>query len=92
MAAHDKRWATPYLISQGAPASRQDIELGGALPQVDCAPISRETRFVWPRRWREIGKRVVQAKGVQAKGVKAKGVRAGGIQPAQEEDQRTGET
>jgi hypothetical protein len=57
------------------------------LPQVDGAPISRETRFVWLRRWREIGKRVVKANGV-----KAKGVRAGGIQPSQEEDQRTGET
>jgi hypothetical protein len=65
-------------------------------------PISRETRFVWPRLWCEIAKRIVKANGVKANGVKANGVkakdvrakdvRAAGIQPPQEEDQRTGET
>jgi hypothetical protein len=84
VAAHDKRWATPYLISQGAAASRQDIELGGALPQVDCAPDLTRNAVLFGR---GAGKRVVKAEGV-----KAKGVRAGGIQPPQEEDQRTGET
>jgi hypothetical protein len=84
VAAHDKRWATPYLISQGAAASRQDIELGGALPQVDCAPDLTRNAVLFGR---GAGKRVVKAEGV-----KAKGVRAGGIQPPQAEDQRTGET
>jgi hypothetical protein len=84
VAAHDKRWATPYLISQGAAASRQDIELGGALPQVDCAPDLTRNAVLFGR---GAGKRVVKAEGV-----KAKSVRAGGIQPPQEEDQRTGET
>jgi hypothetical protein len=84
VAAHDKRWATPYLTSQGAAASRQDIELGGALPQVDCAPDLTRNAVLFGR---GAGKRVVKAEGV-----KAKGVRAGGIQPPQEEDQRTGET
>jgi hypothetical protein len=84
VAAHDKRWATPYLISQGAAASRQDIELGGALPQVDCAPDLMRNAVLFGR---GAGKRVVKAEGV-----KAKGVRAGGIQPPQAEDQRTGET
>jgi hypothetical protein len=84
VAAHDKRWATPYLISQGAAVSRQDIELGGALPQVDCAPDLMRNAVLFGR---GAGKRVVKAEGV-----KAKGVRAGGIQPPQAEDQRTGET
>jgi hypothetical protein len=89
VAAHDKRWATPYLISQGAAASRQDIELGGALPQVDCAPDLTRNAVLFGR---GAGKRVVKANGLRANGVKAKSVRAGGIQPPQEEDQRTGET